>query len=137
MNPASGERLRMIGERHQMGMFNSIYADLLCPQKEQIAKNAEIQIKWQQPEARNLDVYHRGDTLPQIDPEYDNAWIRTDYICSVCSKQTTGRDGTKYIKTEDQSRHLVFVNIRDATIRDLLTELEFDKTGIRDFVTYL
>ena len=120
-----------------MGMFNSIYADLLCPLAEQVAKNAEIQVKWQQREARLLDVYHLGDTLPQIDREYNNTWIRTDYTCTLCSKHTTGRDGTKFIKTEDQNRHLVFVRIQDAKIRDILTEKEFDKTGIRNFVTYL
>ncbi len=32
-----------------MGMFNSIYADLRCPEKQEIGKDAEIQIKWQHP----------------------------------------------------------------------------------------
>jgi hypothetical protein len=29
-----------------MGMFNSIYADILCPVENRISKNTEIQIKW-------------------------------------------------------------------------------------------
>lgn len=120
-----------------MGMFNSIHADLLCPVRGQVAENVEIQIKWQEYEARALDVYRLGDVLPQIEPEYDNSWIRTDYICDVCSKHTPGRRGMVYIKTEDQSRHLVFVEIRAGRICQILTEDEFRKTGVTDFVVYL
>jgi len=119
-----------------MGMFNSIFADLRCPMKGEVSRNSEIQIKWQAPEARALAVYRLGDVLDQIEEQYDNAWIRTDYICNVCSKHTTGRSGTKYIKTEDQSRHFVFVRIEKARIREILTEEEFEKTGIKDFVRY-
>jgi hypothetical protein len=31
-----------------MGMFNSIMADLRCPKTRDIAKDCEIQIKWQE-----------------------------------------------------------------------------------------
>ena len=54
-----------------MGMFNSIYADLLCPEKKEISKDSEIQIKWQKHEARTLDIYHLGDMLEEIEDEYD------------------------------------------------------------------
>lgn len=119
-----------------MGMFNSIYADMLCPNKKQISKETEIQIKWQKREARTLAVYHLDDILEGIEAEYDNNWIRTDYICNVCSKYTSGRRGLKYIKTEDQSRHFVFVKIENGRICQILTEQEFNKTGVKSFVNY-
>ncbi len=120
-----------------MGMFNSIYADLRCPLKKEIAKDTEIQIKWQEWEARVLGVYRLGDTLDQIEEEYDNIWIRTDYICSACSRHTTVRGGMRFVKTEDQSRHHVFVRIENGRIAEILTEEEFEKTGATEFVDYL
>ncbi len=53
-------------------MFHSIYADLLCFDKNEISKDTEIQIKWQKYEARTLAVYHLGDTLEDIEEEYNN-----------------------------------------------------------------
>ena len=119
-----------------MGMFNSIVADLRCPAKQEVGNDTEIQIKWQVRGARTLSVHHLGDVLEDIEAEYDNTWIRTDYICRVCSKHTTGRDGITYIKTDDQRRHPVFVCIGQGKIRGVLTEEEFEKTGVADFVWY-
>lgn len=119
-----------------MGMFNSIYADLPCPTEQEISRDTEIQIKWQVSEARVLAVYHLGDVLEDIEPEYDNTWIRTDYICQVCSKYTTGRNGIRYIKTDDQSRHFVFVRIQEGRICEILTQGQFEKTGVTEFVEY-
>ena len=119
-----------------MGMFNSIFADLRCPAQQEVGTDTEIQIKWQAPQARVLAVYHLGDLLEDIEPEYDNAWIRTDYICRVCSKHTTGRNGIRYIKTDDQRRHPVFVRIDRGKICEIFTEEEFEKTGVTDFVEY-
>ena len=116
-----------------MGMFNSIYADLLCPVKQEISRDTEIQIKWQHHRSRTLNVYHLGDTLEELEPEYDNAWIRTDYICHVCSRHTEGRYGP-YIKTEDQQRHAVFIRIANAVISEILTEMEFTRTGVKTFI---
>ena len=120
-----------------MGMFNSIYADLRCPKKQGISRDTEIQIKWQAYRARVLETYHLGDVLDDIEPEYDNTWIQTDYICRVCSRHTTGRDGSKYIRTEDQSRHFVYVRIEKGRICEILTQEEFGKTGVTDVVEYL
>ena len=83
-------------------MINSIDADLLCPEKQEISKDAEIQIKWQHLRSLTLNGYHQGDVLEDIEDEYDNPWIRTDYICRVCSRHTTGRYGISYIKVADQ-----------------------------------
>jgi len=117
-----------------MGMFNSIVADLRCPTKQDVGRDTEIQIKWQVREARALTVYHLGDVLEELEAEYDNTWIRTDYICRVCSKQTTGKNGITYIKTDDQRRHPVFVRIDQGKICQMLTEEEFEKTGVTAFV---
>ena len=117
-----------------MGMFNSIVADLRCPTKQELGSDTEIQIKWQGREARALTVYHLGDVLEDIEPEYDNSWIRTDYICRVCSTHTTRNNGISYIKTDDQRRHPVFVRIDHGKVCEILTEVEFEKTSVADFV---
>ena len=119
-----------------MGMFNSIFADLRCPTKQEVGSSTEIQIKWQVPESRVLAGYYLGDVLEDIEPEYDNTWIRTDYICRVCSTYTTGKNGITYIKTADQRRHPVFVHIDQGKICEILSEQEFEKTGVADFVHY-
>ncbi len=117
-------------------MFNSIFTGLLCPVEKKVSKDTEIQIKWQTREARVLSVYHLGDVLDDIEHEYNNAWIRTDYICNVCSKYTAGRDGVRYIRTDDQRRHYVFVRIDDGKICKILTEEEFKELGVDQFVNY-
>lgn len=116
-------------------MFNSIYSDLLCPDIKQVSKNTEIQIKWQKPESRTLNVYQTGDTLGNIEDEYNNNWIRTDYICKVCSKKTKGQYGD-FIKVADQQRHYVFIHIKESRICEILTEKEFKQKGIKTFVKY-
>ena len=120
-----------------MGMFNSIYADLLCPVKNEIGQDTEIQIKWQKHEARNLSHYHLKDTLEDLEEEFNNTWIRTDYICEVCSKKTKGYRGLPYVKADDQQRHFVFVKIKDSKIETILTEKEFKKENVKDFIEYL
>ena len=119
-----------------MGMFNSIYADLLCPKAEDISKDTEIQIKWQHPRSRTLEVYHQGDVLEDLEEEYNNTWIRTDYICNVCSRHTTGRHGRPYIKVEDQQRHYVFIRIEEARICEIVTQAEFVQKGVETYVEY-
>lgn len=116
-------------------MFNSIYIDLQCPAKKEISKNTEIQIKWQKREARVLDVYHVGDFLEDIEEEWNDNWIRTDYICKACSKQSRYKDGF-FIKVENQERHFVFVNIQQGWIKEILTENEFKRLGIDRFIEY-
>lgn len=118
-----------------MGMFNSIYADLLCPDKNKISKDTEIQIKWQKYKARVLAVYHLSDKLEDIEDEYNNNWIRTNYICNVCSKHTKSRNGSTYIKTEDQKWHFVFIKIDKGQIVRILAEKEFAKQAVSTFIT--
>ncbi len=116
-----------------MGMFNTIVSDITCPKTGQVGRDTEIQIKWQAQGARILDVYHMDDFMPDILPEYDNTWVRTDYICNVCSPKTTGRDGTPYIRTADQIWHMAFVEIRNGKVCRILSEPEFQALGISEF----
>ena len=118
-----------------MGMFNSIYADILCPDKNEISKNTEIQIKWQIREARLLNHYRQGDYLEDLEDEFNDNWIRTEYICEACSKHTSYKELT-FITTEDQKWHFVFVNIRQGRIEQILTTEEFQKIDVKDFVIY-
>ena len=120
-----------------MGMFNSIVTDFSCPKTNAFAEDVEIQIKWQRREARSLDTYHVGDSLPDLLPEYDNVWIRTGYICPSCSPLTVGRNGKSFTRTEDQRRHIAFAEVRDKRIVRILTEEEFELEGAGDFVDYL
>jgi hypothetical protein len=119
-----------------MGMFNTICADVLCPETKKISKDTEIQIKWQSRGSRILKVYHKGDLLEDIEDEYNNNWIRTDYICKACSKYTKGHKEMQYIKVDDQKRHYVFIRIESARICEIITEEEFTQRGIEAFVDY-
>ena len=119
----------------KMGMFNSIYADILCPVENRISKNTEIQIKWQIKKARLLNHYRQGDYLEDLEDEFNNNWIRTEYICEACSKHSLYKEWP-FIKVEDQKWHFVFVNIRQGRIEQILTVEEFQKTDVKDFVIY-
>lgn len=120
-----------------MGLFNSIFADICCPIKGTVNNGTEIQIKWQNQRVRGSKSYRVGDVLEEIEDEYNNTWVRTDYICNECSKFTTGWKGMKYIKTEDQSRHVIFVKIQESKVCKILSQEEFKEIGAKDFVDYL
>lgn len=117
-----------------MGMFNSILADLACPVTRAVTPNAEIQIKWQEPVARALQVYHVGDLIEHLDPRYDNTWVKTDYVCGSCSRKTVCRDGLGFICAEDQRWHRVFVEVCGGRIGRILTESDFHALGDAAFV---
>jgi len=101
-----------------MGMFNSIFADIYCPRRKEVGRETEIQIKWQFPELKKLAAYRLGDVIDGIQANYDNAWIRTDYICNVCSPQMTTKEGITFIKVNDQQRHTIFVRVENGRIRE-------------------
>jgi len=117
-----------------MGMFNTIVADIACPETHQVSSGTEIQIKWQEREARILDVYRTGDSVPDIMSKYDNTWVRTDYICNACSQKTNSRDGTPYIRTDDQHWHVALVEINNGKVGRVLSDAEAKALGITDFV---
>jgi hypothetical protein len=114
-------------------MFNTIMVDLACPEIGQLA-HSEIQIKWQDRNARALTVYHTGDPLEDLEPGYDDTWIRTDYICSACSLKTRPREGHDYIRVEDQRWHVAFVEIAHRRIARIVPEREFLLLGVTRFV---
>ena len=116
-----------------MGMFNTIVADIPCPETAQVSKDTEIQIKWQAHEARILDVYRTGDFLPDLLAKYDNTWVRTNYIYNACSHKTTGYGGAPYIRTDDQCWHIAFVEIRSCKVCCILSESEFEQMGVDHF----
>ena len=115
-----------------MGMFDVINANLECPDKKE-SKEQEIQIKWR--EIRLLEHFKIGDKIKEIFSKYDNNWIRADYLCDSCSKKTRGKFGN-YIKTEDQKWHYCFVEMEKSIIKLVLSEKDFKKQGIDDYVIY-
>jgi len=115
-----------------MGMFDIINAELECPKKKEV-KEREIQIKWR--ELRVLDHFKIGSSIEGIVSEYDNNWVRADYLCSSCSKKTKGKDGD-YIKIENQKWHYCFIKMEKSVIKLVLNEKEFKKQGIEDYVIY-
>ncbi len=117
-----------------MGMFSSIMADLPCSTMGEEARG-EIQIKWQCRDNREGAAYYLGDTLDRILPEYDNTWIRTDFVCEACSQRTTGKSGQSYIKVMEQQRHIVFVRVDEGKIGEIVSEDDFKKRGIDTFAT--
>ncbi len=119
-----------------MGMFNSIIADLTCDSNQATASGM-IQIKWQSPDKRSGEAYYLGDTLDGILPEYNNVWIKTDYVCEACSTRTPARDGTSFIKVMDQQRHILFVRIENGLILQILNEEDFQTLNIAGYATDL
>ncbi len=119
-----------------MGMFNSIRADLTCPVNGIVSKDTEIQIKWQDRDSLSLEVYRLGDILDQLDPRYNNAWVRTDYICNSCSPKTVGYNGIEFIRSDDQRRHHVYVQIKQNKICKILTEVDFSAQENMSYIEY-
>jgi len=115
-----------------MGMFDIISAELECPETKKSEKQ-EIQIKWRK--FRSLDHFAVGSSIDDVWPEYDNNWIKADYVCKSCSKKTKGEYGP-FIKIDDQKRHYCFVKMEKGRIRSILDEKDFAKLGIEKYVIY-
>ena len=117
-----------------MGMFNSIIANLSCSTYCARASR-EIQIKWQIPAVRSGKVYYLGGAIEDILPEYNNTWVRTDFVCESCSPRTEGRVGQSFIKVMDQQRHVVFVRVDDSQIIEIISEKDFERRNVTEFAT--
>ena len=115
-----------------MGMFDIINAKLECPEKKESEKR-EIQIKWR--EIRLLEHFKAGNKIDDIFPQYDNGWIRTDYLCDSCSKKTESKIGP-YIKIDNQKRHYCFIEMEKSIIKSVLSEKDFKELGIENYVIY-
>jgi hypothetical protein len=115
-----------------MGMFDIINAKLECLEKKEINER-EIQIKWR--DFRLLEHFKTGDKIEELWLQYNNTWIRANYLCDSCSKKTKGKN-FDYIKTEDQKWHYCFVKIENKKIASVLAEKEFLKLGIENYIRY-
>lgn len=120
-----------------MGMFNTIVAPLTCPLTGRLLPRIEIQIKWQDYGVLALATYAIGDRLDDLEPSYDQTWVKTDFICDACSQHQRGGEGRAYIPTQSQVWHPVYVEVGDAVIRRVLNEAEFAAIGVTDFVNDL
>jgi len=109
-----------------------ILASLECPSRAE-RKNVYIQIKWR-PGWRDK-LYRKGDILDNLYPEYNDGWVRTDYVCEECSPKTKGKL-KDFIRTQDQRRHYCFVNVKDSRLVEILSEKEFRERKIENFVVY-
>jgi len=121
-----------------MGMFDSIIAEIECPKTRKTEKN-EIQIKWREQRYRDIEGFLVGDTVNNIDPEYNNTWIKADYICQSCSpktRQNIGGRKIEFVRVRDQIWHPCYVKIENGRIASVLTEEGFSKLGIEKFVVY-
>ena len=119
-----------------MGMFNTIHADLACVVTGKALPRTEIQIKWQEHKYLDLGAYNVGDTLEGLQSEFDNTWIKTEFICDACSRHEIGWKGKPFIPTAGQVWHPVYIEMREGRICRILNEAEFAATGIKEFVTY-
>lgn len=113
-------------------MFDIINAKLECPDKKE-SKEREIQIKWR--EVRLLEHFKIGDKIKEIFSQYDNNWIKTNYLCGSCSKKTEGKFGP-YIKIDNQKRHYCFIEMEKSAIKSVLSKKDFKKLGIEHYVIY-
>jgi len=95
-----------------MGLFNSIFSNLDFPSSGKVRKNTEIQIKWQHPKARGIHAYRVGDVLEDIEDEYNNTWIRTDFICNIMFKIQQGMEGNGVYKNRGSEQTHYFCENR-------------------------
>lgn len=113
-----------------MGMFDTVAATLECPVRKE-SKERQILVKWK--DDRRFDVFRQGDTIDEISPEYNNAWIRSDYVCESCSHLTHGRHGN-FVKTDDQIRHYCYIRTENGVVAEVLSGDDFFKLGIEGYV---
>ena len=94
-----------------------------------------IQIKWQDHDALGLTDYRVGDVLEDLEPEFDNAWVRSFYDCEACSNDTTfDRVEWRLSRSQGMGRHFAYVEIRNGRVCRVLNEPEFEETGMKAYV---
>lgn len=118
-----------------MGMFNNIRTDVRCPVTGRTSADRRIQIKWQDHNALGLADYKVGDTLEEIEPQFDNAWIRSFYDCEACASDTTlDQVDWRLSRPQGVGRHFAYVEVRNGRVCRVLNEKEFAETGLKDVV---
>ena len=109
-----------------MSCFDDLIVELRCPNTQKTTEE-HLQLFIRE-SCVDAQTYKVGSIIP-LD-KHNTLWFSTDYICNQCSKKTKGKYGD-YVRTEDQSRHNVFINMQDNKILEVLTQEEFDKRGIQ------
>lgn len=103
-----------------MSCFDNLVVKLKCPNTQEV-KDEYLQLF-----ARKLcidpETYYLGSIIP-LDKN-NTLWFSTDYVCNQCSKKKVGKLGP-YIPLEGQSRHNVFINMKDNQILEVITKEEF------------
>jgi|SRR3989338_895950 len=102
-----------------MGMFDSLYATLRCPNTG-LEQKVEVQFKFGEP---CLNQYRIGDQL-DIGP-YGNLWIPEDYLCGQCTtyKETTPESIGRQI--ENFVTHPVYIHLEQGKFLEVLCEETF------------
>ncbi len=112
-------------------MFDLIDIKLRCPDTREKLEH-KVLIKWR--ENRSFEHFKIGSEIKDLISEYNNVWIKTDYICESCSKKTKNKKYEKIIKIEDQKRHCCFIKIENQRIIKILPEKDFYKLGIKNYM---
>lgn len=113
-----------------MGLVDFLYTKIKCTATGK-ELDEEICNKWRK-DRTEMTSFHVGDSVEGLEKEYQDNWIKTDYICHACSKLTQG-GYREFVKTDDQVRHACYVLIENSVIKEVLNEEEFMKRGITEF----
>lgn len=113
-----------------MGLVDILHEKIRCPVTGK-ELDEKIYNKWRK-DRTEMTSFHVGDFVEGLEKEYQNNWIKTDYICHACSKLTHGKYG-KFVKTDDQVRHPCYVLIENNVIKEVLNEEEFLQKGATEF----
>ncbi len=117
-----------------MGMFDLIDAKLKCSVIKKTLEH-KIYVKWR--ENRSFEHFKIGDKIKDLISEYNNIWIKTDYICESCSKKTKSKNYGDYVKVEDQKRHDCFIKIKNKQLKQILNAGEFYKLDVKRYINDL
>jgi hypothetical protein len=110
-----------------MSCFDDLIAKLKCPNTGQEKEEyLQLFIRKSRIDAK---TYRIGSKV-ELDKK-NTLWFSTDYVCSQCSKKTKGKH-SEYIKTEDQSRHNCYINIKENKILEIITEQEYKQRKLPD-----
>ena len=132
-----------------MGMFDTIVYGAQCPVNG-VVSEVGIQVKWLGCE---LSQYKIGDFVG-FGKNMSNLWIREEYDCSECKflmdekypgwRISLEHGGYQYNSVDNcpngrpdfgEYNHNVFVNIKKGKISDIISENEFKKKGLEDFLS--
>ncbi len=131
-----------------MGMYNTIEAKLECPVNGAI-QDIEIQVRWG---GGVLEHFKIGDDI-NFAKNMKSLWIKDSYVCDSCQDlmderysgwRETYDDGVHSYPAEencpngkpdiDEYSHSVYVNIQKGILMDIISEAEFKKRELSEFL---